>query len=121
MTDDIRVALVTGGNKGIGLEIARQLAQAGVCVIIGARDNGRARQAMDNLAAQGLAAESVGSTSTTSKASQAPRRRSLRSTAGSISWSTTPASSTPPMDRPPRRRSPRFAGRWRPTSSAHWR
>lgn len=56
---EICVALVTGGNKGIGLEIARQLAQAGVRVIIGARDNGRARQAMDNLAAQGLAAESV--------------------------------------------------------------
>ena len=59
MTDDIRLALVTGGNKGIGLETARQLAQAGVRVIIGARDNGRARQAVDDLAAQGLAAESV--------------------------------------------------------------
>ena len=59
MTDDNRVALVTGGNKGIGLEIARQLAQAGVRVIIGARDNGRARKAVDDLAAQGLAAQSV--------------------------------------------------------------
>ena len=59
MTDDIRVALVTGGNKGIGLEIARQLAQAGVRVVIGARDSGRAQQAVDNLAAQGLAARSV--------------------------------------------------------------
>ena len=59
MTDDIRVALVTGGNKGIGLEIARQLAQAGVRVIIGARDNGRAQKAVDDLAAQGLAAQSV--------------------------------------------------------------
>ena len=59
MTDGSRVALVTGSNKGIGLEIARQLAQVGVRVIIGARDSGRAQQAVDDLAAQGLAAESV--------------------------------------------------------------
>ncbi len=59
MSDDIRVALVTGANKGIGLEIARQLAQAGVHVILGARDVGRARAAVDDLAAQGLVAHSV--------------------------------------------------------------
>lgn len=54
-----RIALVTGANKGIGLEIARQLAQAGIHVIISARDDGRARAAVDDLASQGLAAESV--------------------------------------------------------------
>lgn len=59
MAGDIRVALVTGANKGIGLEIARQLAQAGVRVIIGARDDNRARVAMDDLDAQGLVAQSV--------------------------------------------------------------
>lgn len=52
-----RVALVTGANKGIGLEIARQLAQAGIHVIIGARDEGRGRAAVDDLAAQGLVAD----------------------------------------------------------------
>lgn len=54
-----RIALVTGANKGIGLEIARQLAQAGLHVIIGARDDGRARAAVDDLASQGLAAQSL--------------------------------------------------------------
>lgn len=52
-----RVALVTGANKGIGLEIARQLAEAGVHVIIGARDDARGRAAVVGLAAQALSAE----------------------------------------------------------------
>jgi NAD(P)-dependent dehydrogenase (short-subunit alcohol dehydrogenase family) len=32
-----RVALVTGGNRGIGLEVCRQLAAAGVTVLLGSR------------------------------------------------------------------------------------
>jgi NAD(P)-dependent dehydrogenase (short-subunit alcohol dehydrogenase family) len=33
-----RVALVTGANRGIGLESVKQLAQAGMHVLLGARD-----------------------------------------------------------------------------------
>ena len=59
MIDTNLVALVTGANKDIGLEIARQLAQAGVFVIVGARDDCRAHAAVDDLASQGLMAQSV--------------------------------------------------------------
>ncbi len=51
-----RIALVTGGNKGIGLEIARQLAQAGLRVVIGARGSQRGEAAVAGLAREGLEA-----------------------------------------------------------------
>jgi NAD(P)-dependent dehydrogenase (short-subunit alcohol dehydrogenase family) len=51
---DQRVAVVTGANKGIGLEIARQLAREGIRVYLGARDEGRGRAAAEKLRAEGL-------------------------------------------------------------------
>jgi NAD(P)-dependent dehydrogenase (short-subunit alcohol dehydrogenase family) len=43
MTDEQKIALVTGANKGIGKHIARQLAQAGLLVFVGSRDRARGR------------------------------------------------------------------------------
>jgi NAD(P)-dependent dehydrogenase (short-subunit alcohol dehydrogenase family) len=42
-------ALVTGANKGIGLETARRLAGLGMTVLVGARDRGRGESAVARL------------------------------------------------------------------------
>lgn len=49
-----RQALVTGANKGIGLAIAKGLAEAGFFVWIGARDRSRGEQAVAQLRDDGL-------------------------------------------------------------------
>ncbi len=48
------VALVTGANRGIGRETARQLAERGYDVILSARDESRAREAAEAVGATPL-------------------------------------------------------------------
>jgi NAD(P)-dependent dehydrogenase (short-subunit alcohol dehydrogenase family) len=52
---ETRVALVTGANRGIGREVARQLAGRGLTAVIGARDAEKGRAAAAGLAAAGAA------------------------------------------------------------------
>ncbi len=47
------IALITGANKGIGLETARQLGAQGITVLVGARDENRGQQAVQDLRAGG--------------------------------------------------------------------
>ncbi|KAF8704018.1 hypothetical protein HU200_031502 [Digitaria exilis] len=49
-----RIAVVTGGNKGIGLEVCRQLAGNGVTVVLTARDETRGEAAVEKLREQGI-------------------------------------------------------------------
>lgn len=54
MTQEQRIALVTGANRGIGLEVVRQLAQKGITVILGSRDLEKGEAAATKLAGGGL-------------------------------------------------------------------
>jgi NAD(P)-dependent dehydrogenase (short-subunit alcohol dehydrogenase family) len=49
----LKTALVTGANKGIGYEVARQLARKGFHVFIGARNRDAGRKAADEIAKEG--------------------------------------------------------------------
>jgi NAD(P)-dependent dehydrogenase (short-subunit alcohol dehydrogenase family) len=49
-----QTVLITGANKGIGLETARQLATAGYHIYLGARDEERGNKAVAELHAEGL-------------------------------------------------------------------
>ena len=54
-----KIALITGANKGIGLETARQLGRQGITVLIGARDAQRGAGAVAQLRSEGIEAQAV--------------------------------------------------------------
>ena len=56
MSDTDPIIVVTGGNRGIGFEICRQLAERGAQVVLTARKPGAGEQALKKLTAQNLPA-----------------------------------------------------------------
>ncbi len=54
---DGRVAVVTGGNRGLGLAFARALGEAGAQVVIAARDQARSERVADELGAMAVATD----------------------------------------------------------------
>ncbi|MCM2251702.1 MAG: glucose 1-dehydrogenase [Ramlibacter sp.] len=55
-----KVAVVTGGNGGIGLGMARGLAQAGATVVLAGRDAAKSAAAVRALASEGCRADAIG-------------------------------------------------------------
>jgi NAD(P)-dependent dehydrogenase (short-subunit alcohol dehydrogenase family) len=57
MANTKKIALITGANKGLGLEMARQLGKAGATVVLGARDAQKGEAAAAALRKEGLDAQ----------------------------------------------------------------
>lgn len=56
---DQKIALITGANKGLGFETARQLGRQNIKVLVGARNETRGQAAAEKLRAEGFEAEFV--------------------------------------------------------------
>jgi len=54
-----KIALITGANKGIGLETARQLGKQDVTVLVGARGAGKGKAAVEKLRKEGIDAHAI--------------------------------------------------------------
>jgi NAD(P)-dependent dehydrogenase (short-subunit alcohol dehydrogenase family) len=55
----VKIALITGANKGLGLETARQLGVMGVTVLLGARDLAKGDTAAATLREEGVDARAI--------------------------------------------------------------
>jgi NAD(P)-dependent dehydrogenase (short-subunit alcohol dehydrogenase family) len=55
-----KVAFITGANRGLGLETARELGKRGIIVVIGSRDSKKGEAAAAELRDEGISAEGLG-------------------------------------------------------------
>jgi NAD(P)-dependent dehydrogenase (short-subunit alcohol dehydrogenase family) len=54
-----RIAFITGGNRGLGLQTALELGQTGIQVVIGSRDLAQGEKAVAKLRAEGVTADAL--------------------------------------------------------------
>jgi NAD(P)-dependent dehydrogenase (short-subunit alcohol dehydrogenase family) len=55
-----KIAFITGANRGLGLETARELGKQGIAVVLGSRDSEKGDAAAAKLRDEGITAESLG-------------------------------------------------------------
>ncbi|CCB85922.1 putative uncharacterized protein [Parachlamydia acanthamoebae UV-7] len=56
MNEEGKVAFITGANRGLGFETARELGEKGITVILGSRDKAKGEAAAEKLKAKGITA-----------------------------------------------------------------
>ena len=95
-----KIALVTGANKGIGFEVARQLAASGCTVLVGARNQALGKEAAARLAAQSLDARYI-AVDLTDPATIADAARSIATDFGLLDILVNNAAIVAPGDGPP--------------------
>jgi len=86
-----KVAFVTGANRGLGLETARELGKTGVRVVLGSRDSKKGEAAAAKLRNEGITAESLGFDVTRSQDHQKASDTSPKNTGAWIFSLITPA------------------------------
>ncbi len=59
MKTNNKVAFITGANRGLGLETARELGKQGILVVLGSRDLKKGEGAAAQLRKEGIAAETI--------------------------------------------------------------
>lgn len=59
MSNTKKIALITGANKGLGLEMARQLGKEGITVLLAARDLAKGEAAAQTLKSEGIEARPI--------------------------------------------------------------
>jgi NAD(P)-dependent dehydrogenase (short-subunit alcohol dehydrogenase family) len=83
MAQQKKVALITGANRGIGLETAKQLGEQGVTIVAGARSAQAAEETATKLKAQGIDAYGI-QLDTTSAADRAAVAKYLEEKFGKL-------------------------------------
>ena len=81
-----KIAFITGANRGLGLETARELGKQGIIVVLGSRDPKKGVAAASKLRDEGINAESLGFDITKPQDHQKAYDYFAKNTVTSTSW-----------------------------------